>query len=113
MNPIVKIKTTNKKFAAVKIEVAENSQRVGRAFLYIIKNDLHEEPYGLLEDLYVEEAYRGRGVGKKLFQAVLDEAKNHNCYKLTAQSRHDRCPVHEFYKKNGMKDYGKNFRIDL
>jgi len=106
-------KIYNKNCESVKIEIEEGGAKVGRAFLYIIKNDLHDKPYGLLEDLFVEEGFRGKGVGKKLLNAILEEAKKYNCYKLTAQSRHERCPVHDFYKKNGMVDYGKNFRINL
>ena len=97
----------------VKILVEENGQKIGRAFLYLIKNDLHDRPYGLLEDLFVEEEYRGKGVGKKIFEAVVEEAKSRNCYKLISQSRYERQSVHEFYKRNDMTDYGKNFRINL
>ena len=107
------ITKTKQEAEAIKIEVKEAERPVGRVFLYIIKNDLHERPYGLLEDLYVEEAKRGQGIGKKLFLVALDEAKKYNCYKIIAQSRHERRAVHEFYKKNGLRDYGKNFRMDL
>ncbi|OGH59509.1 MAG: hypothetical protein A2725_01665 [Candidatus Magasanikbacteria bacterium RIFCSPHIGHO2_01_FULL_33_34] len=107
------IKHEPKDCKSIKIEIEDNGKIGGRAFLYIINNDLHDRPYGLLEDLFVEEDFRGKGFGKKLFEAILELAKENNCYKLTAQSRNERCPVHEFYKKNGMIDYGKNFRIDL
>lgn len=110
----MELKVLNTKgLESVKVEVIDGTKKAGRAYLYIIKNDLHDRPYGLLEDLYIEEEFRGKGIGKQILKAVIEEAKKYNCYKLTAQSRHERCPVHEFYKKNGMVDYGKNFRIDL
>ena len=98
---------------SIKIEYEKDGKILGRAFLYLIKNDLHDRPCGLLEDLFIEEEARGQGIGQKLFQEVVQEAKKRNCYKLLAQSRYERCPAHDFYKKNGMRDYGKNFRVDF
>ncbi|OGH78423.1 MAG: GNAT family N-acetyltransferase [Candidatus Magasanikbacteria bacterium RIFOXYC2_FULL_40_16] len=98
---------------SIKIECEVDGKIMGHAYLYIIKNDLHDRPYGLLEDLFVEEEYRGQGIGKKILNEALEEAKKNNCYKLISQSRYERTGVHEFYKKNGLTDYGKNFRINL
>lgn len=98
---------------SVKIECEENGKIVGHAYLYIIKNDLHDKPYGLLEDLFVEEEARGRGIGAELMKKVIEEAKKRNCYKLVAQSRYSRAETHSFYLKNKFRDYGKNFRMDL
>jgi len=98
---------------AIKFIAEENGRSVGRAYLYLINNSLHEKPYGLLEDMLVEEEYRGKGIGRQLMEAVISEAKERGCYKLVAQSRHSRTEAHSFYEKNGFKDHGKNFRIDL
>lgn len=97
----------------IKIIMEKGKKEIGHAYLYLIKNDLHDKPYGLLEDLYVDEEYRGQKIGSELAQAVIDEAKKLGCYKLLAQSRYVREKVHEFYKKFGFIDYGKNFRLDL
>lgn len=50
---------------AIKITVEENGQVLGRAYLYLIKNDLHDKPYGLLEDVFVEEKARGGDWGRR------------------------------------------------
>lgn len=97
----------------IKIVLEKNDKPIGHAYLYLIINDLHERPYGLLEDLFVEEVYRGQKIGSELAQAVIDKAKEFGCYKLLAQSRYSKEKVHEFYKKLGFIDYGKNFRLDL
>lgn len=102
-----------KGFRGIKIQVEKDGKIAGRVFLYIINNDLHEEPYGLLEDLFVEEEFRGQGIAKELVKMVIEQAKDLNCYKLITQSRYGREGVHEMYKKAGFVDYGKNFRIDL
>jgi len=96
-----------------KVELYLGDKKIGRAFLYIIKNDLHKEPYGLLEDLYVEEEFRGKGFGKMLVQKILEIAKEENCYKIIATSRFNREYVHSFYEKLGFIKWGYEFRKDL
>jgi len=98
---------------AIRYYIEENGQEVGRAFLYLIKNDINDRPYGLLEDVFIEEDFRGRGYGKELIKTVLDAAKVNNCYKLIATSRYARPKVHELYKSFGFVDHGKEFRLDF
>lgn len=97
----------------VRIDIYIENEPAGRALLYIIENDLHAEPYGLMEDVFVEESYRGKGISNVIVGQVLVEAKEKNCRKVIAQSRYSRPHVHALYKKYGFRDYGKNFRIDL
>ena len=96
-----------------KFEYMIDDKRVGRAFLFIIYNDLHQKPYGLLEDVFVEEEYRGRGIGKELVKQVIKKAKEIGCYKLIDTSRFERENVHEWYHKLGFKKFGYEFRMDL
>jgi len=93
--------------------LADGDKKNGRIYLYLIKNDLHEKPYGLLEDLFVEESYRGSGLGRQLVQTAIEEAKKLGCYKLIGTSRNSRDEVHGFYKKLGFEEYGKEFRMNL
>lgn len=108
-----KISKSIKTSKFIRFEVKEANKVVGRAFLYIIKNDLHKKPYGLLEDLFVEEEYRGEGLGKKLLLLVITEAKKQKLYKLIGTSRKERKSVHKFYVKYGFKKYGLEFRMDI
>lgn len=98
---------------AVKITANENGEPVGRAFLYIIYNDLHDKPYGLVEDIWVEENFRGYGLGTQLLHKIITEAKERDCYKLVADSRLERTKVHAWYEREGFKKYGFEFRYDL
>lgn len=97
----------------VRLFVEEDGQGIGRASLVVIHNDLHEEPYGLLEDIFVKEEARKRGLGSKLLQAVIEEAKNIGCYKLIATTRSTKPEVQEWYLRTGFTDWGKEFRIDF
>jgi len=91
----------------------EGEQEVGRVRLVVISNDLHDRPYGLVEDVFVEEEYRGKGYWKQLWESVLIVAKRKNCYKLIATSRFSREGVHAMYEKMGFEKYGFEFRVDL
>ena len=109
----MKLSKSIKPSKAIKFEIKEGKKTIGRAFLYIIKNDLHKAPYGLLEDLFVEEEYRSQGLGKKLLLRVIAEAKKRKLYKLIGTSRTFRTAVHSFYEKYGFKKWGAEFRMDL
>jgi GNAT superfamily N-acetyltransferase len=101
------------KTKGIKISVEENGKEIGRCFIYLIKNDLHKKPYALLEDVFVDENYREKGIGTKLVKKAIELAKELNCYKIIATSRFERENIHEWYQKLGFKKYGFEFRIDL
>ncbi len=96
-----------------KFEYLIDDKVVGRAYLFLIRNNLHKEPYGLLEDVFVEEKYRRQGIGKILVKKVIEKAKELGCYKLVATSRFEREYVHKFYEDLGFKKWGYEFRIDF
>jgi GNAT superfamily N-acetyltransferase len=91
----------------------DSGKEVGRVFLYLINNDLHEKPYGLMEDLFVLENYRGKGIASDLISELIEKAKELNCYKIVGQSRFEREEIHIMYEKRGFTKHGFNFRLDL
>ncbi len=98
---------------SLKLVMTEKGKEIARVWVYFIRNDLHSKPYALIEDLFVQEEYRGRSFGTKMMQAAIEEARKKGCYKILATSRHQREAVHNLYHKLGFKDYGKEFRMDL
>jgi GNAT superfamily N-acetyltransferase len=108
-----KIQVTEKRSRYFSFKCRQGKKVIGRAFLFIIKNELHQKPYGLLEDLFVDEKYRGQGLGTMLVQQVIQKAKEAGCYKLLATSRFGRKEVHKFYKKLGFEKWGYEFRLDF
>lgn len=104
---------TKKDCYAIKITATENGKEVGRAWLYVLQNDLHAEPYGLLEDIFVAEDQRGKGLGTKLVRAIIEESKKAGCYKLVATVRSSRGIVCAWYEKFGFENYGVEFRMNL
>jgi len=97
----------------VKFYILQNDKEVARARLYLLYNDLHPEPFGLMEDVFIDETLRGKGYGSKLVNAVLEEARKRGCYKLICTSRHAKLHAHKFYEKLGFKNYGIEYRIDF
>lgn len=95
----------------IKFFIENDGKEIARAFLYIMKNDLKEQPFGYLEDLFVDETLRGQGIGTQLLNNVILKAKELGCYKLVATSRHERESVHKMYEKNGFKNFGIEFKM--
>ncbi len=107
------IKFENKDRKGIKIVAEQDGKNIGRAYLYLLYNDLHEKPFGFMEDVFVNEDFRGKGIGKRLVNEIIKKAKENNCYKLVCTSRYEKEKVHGLYEKLGFSDHGKEFRIDL
>jgi GNAT superfamily N-acetyltransferase len=95
------------------VTINKNKQEIGRAYLYVMQNDLHKQPFGFMEDVYVNEKSRGEGAGKLLVEQVIKKSREIKCYKLIATSRYQREKVHQLYKKLGFYQQGVEFRIDF
>lgn len=110
----INIKTNKLQSQAFKFEAELDNQVVGRVYLYLIYNDLHPQPYALLEDLFVKPDFRHQGIATKLIEMAISQAKQLNCYKILGTSRFTRPKVHQFYQtKFNFQRYGYAFRLDL
>ena len=96
-----------------KFSAIEDGLEIGYAYLYVIHNDSDDRIYGMLANVKVKEEYQKKGIGTSLVQEVIIEARKQKCLWLFGTSRYSRPHVHEWYKKIGMNDYGKEFRMEL
>ena len=87
------INSTPIKAEGIRFSVQHDGRETGRATLYLLRNDLHDRPFGLLEDVFVEEWARGSGIGTKLVTHAIREAQARGCYKLVATGRYERGPM--------------------
>jgi GNAT superfamily N-acetyltransferase len=55
----------------------------------------------LLEDMVVDRSFRGLGVGEKLLNAGLDQARADGCLRVTLLTDQDNEQAHSFYERNG------------
>ncbi len=86
---------------------------VGHVYVFFITNDLHDQPYALLEDLCVIVSERSKGVGNTLLTEAIKLATEHGCYKILATSRTEREEVHAWYVRKGFEKFGYEFRMEL
>ena len=97
----------------IRFSISGNGGEIARAYLYVMTNDLHDAPFGLLEDVYVDESQRGGGLGTALVKEVVSAARELGCYKLIATSRTSRPKVHELYERLGFEKHGVEFRMNF
>ncbi len=99
----------------LRFSVTIHDQEIAHADLYLLANDLHREPFGLLEDVQVDPSHQHAGIGRELLTAIIAYARAEGCYKLIATSRNDgtRERVHAWYARLGFSTYGTEFRMDF
>ncbi len=57
-----------------------------------------------VHDVFVDNAYRGKKVGRKLFDKLIEKAKERDCAKITLEVRHDNISAQKLYKSFGFED---------
>ncbi len=79
--------------------------------LYILPNMTRNgRPAAILENIVVDEAQRGQGIGRAMLEYARERALEHGCYKLSLTSNARRADAHEFYRCCGMVQHGVSFR---
>jgi glucosamine-phosphate N-acetyltransferase len=65
---------------------------------------------GHIEDIVIDDRYRGKGYGKFIIDYLIEDARNYNCYKISLS-----CKEHNvsFYKKCGFNQDGFTMQIQL
>ena len=82
--------------------VAKDGARIiGMASLYMM-NKLSKRT-GEVEDVVVDNAYRGQGLGEKLMQTVIDTARAEHLKTLHLTSRPERVAGNKLYQKLGFE----------
>ena len=70
-------------------------------------------PSAVIEDVPVDPALQGRGIGREMMQFALELAAANGCYKATLSSNLKRGRAHSFYESLGFERHGYSFRIDV
>lgn len=81
--------------------VAEEEGKIIGTAIYYYRYSTWKGKAMYLEDLVVNEAYRGKGYGKKLLDAIVYKAKEVNCKQVRWQVLDWNTPAIEFYKSLG------------
>jgi len=109
----MKVERQERTAKGIRFSILGNGRELARAYLYVMTNDLHDAPFGLLEDVYVDESQRGNGLGTALVKEIVSAARDAGCYKLIATSRTSRPKVHELYERLGFEKHGVEFRMNF
>jgi GNAT superfamily N-acetyltransferase len=64
-------------------------------------------PYAVIENVVVDEAHRGRGLGKKILERALRTAWEAGCYKAMLMTGSHNPAVHSFYRASGFSSDAK------
>ena len=80
----------------------------------MVKHNLWLQGFlGNVDEMIVEESYRGQGIGKKLMQRITEIAKEKNCKRLELESSFHREQAHAFYKELGFEQRAYLFSKEL
>ena len=82
---------------------SEDQIPLGIAICLIGFSSFRGKPLINIHDIAVSPAARGKGVGRKLLDAVKDEAKKLGCCKVTLEVRSDNARAMGLYKSVGFK----------
>jgi ribosomal protein S18 acetylase RimI-like enzyme len=62
------------------------------------------KPFINIHDVAVLESYRGKGIGRKMLEFVIDKAKMMDCVKITLEVRNDNQKAQQLYSSLEFKD---------
>ncbi len=87
---------------------------VGTADMVVVSNLTHgARPWAAVENVVVDEAHRGAGVGRSLMVEVLRRCEASGCFKVQLLSRRHRHDAHRFYRGLGFEPSAEGFRLYL
>ncbi len=81
--------------------IKDDEAIVGMATLVLVPHPSGFEAF--IEDVVIDEAYRGQGLGKQLMQEVLEEAKKRGVEYVELTSREIRIAANKLYQSLGFK----------
>jgi len=90
--------------ARVWLAFADGGEPVGLAVCFTGFSTFAARPLLNLHDLAVAPAHRGRGVGRRLLEAVEEAARAAGCCKITLEVRDDNVPAQLLYRALGYGD---------
>lgn len=84
---------------------------VGSFALLVMDNLAHRgAPSGVIEDVVVDPACQGQGIGQAMMEHALRLCGEKGCYKAALSSNLKRTRAHAFYESLGFERHGYSFR---
>jgi GNAT superfamily N-acetyltransferase len=116
--PVGEAKMLLQKFARYPdytLYVAAHEGRIVGSFALLIMDNIGHlgAPSAIVEDVVVDPARHGLGIGRKMMQFAMQTARDKGCYKLMLSSNARRERAHAFYESLGFERHGFSFRVEL
>jgi GNAT superfamily N-acetyltransferase len=95
--------------------VAERAGRIVGAFALLIMDNIGHRAArsAIVEDVVVDPALHGAGIGQAMMQFAIERCREKRCYKLALSSNAKRERAHAFYDSLGFERHGYSFRVLL
>ncbi len=93
--------------------VEDNGQILGIATFYLLPNIRHGWKRGHIEDFFVVNSARSKGVGTFLLSSIKDYCRKNSIKVIKLDSGNELTNAHSFYEKNGGKTTERFFRFDI
>ncbi len=95
--------------------VAERDGRIVASFALLIMDNLGHlgAPSAIVEDVVVDPALQGQGIGRAMMDFAVVRAREMRCYKMVLSSNAKRERAHAFYERLGFERHGYSFRLML
>jgi GNAT superfamily N-acetyltransferase len=103
-----------REYPSYTVHVAELDGRLVGTFALLVMDNLGHlgSPGAVLEDVVVDSAVRGKGIGRRMMAYAHDLCRNAGCYKMTFSSNRNRKDAHRFYESLGFRRHGYSFYIE-
>ena len=77
------------------------------------KGSYEEIQYGEINNMFINDSYRGYGIGKKLINSFKDYCKDNNIFnlKVTASCKNENAI--EFYHRNGFEEFNLTLTMNI
>ncbi|WP_307843864.1 GNAT family N-acetyltransferase [Priestia endophytica] len=96
MNSLIKEPTLGKQFV-----IEKENEFVGFATLYFTFSTTKVKKVSILNDLFIREDYRGKGLGEKLFEFALAYSQNNDYAVMNWKTASDNKTAQSLYNKKG------------
>lgn len=89
----------------------ENTELIALAFVSFSRNAA--VPYGTLEDVIIDKDRRGKRIGERLVEWIIDDLKQLGIRRIFLESGHSNRKAHEFFERLGFRPVSVVMAQDL
>jgi PhnO protein len=93
--------------------VEDEKKLIGFASFSVRDVIRYPKPIAELDEFFILEEFRNRGVGRRLMEEVEEKAKELHCHRLSIETGYAHKDAHAFYEQIGYTNYGYHFMKDL